>query len=170
MLSLATAMISSPALARPLIVVLAFGGDQGSEVRDLVAAALAKKYEVAHGQKLLDACDRLGITMSRGKNLAAAAAELGAVAVVGGTIRDGQLALAVYSGKTGQPLATGSVAYDGKVTRPMLGKALLLILKGLNKAPKKVGRAPAPADQAAAVPVGARHRPGRRRGQRQPDL
>ena len=147
-LTLLAGLASSPALARPLIVVLAFGGEQGTEIRDALVGALAKKYEVVHGQKLLAACDQLGITMSRGKNLATAAASLGAVAVVGGTLKEGHLVLAVYSGKTGQPLATGSVPFGGQITRPALGKALVIILKGLNKAPKKVAGA------GAAVAVG----------------
>lgn len=144
-------LAAAPAVAKPTIVVLAFGGEGGSEVRDSLVGPLEKKYEVLPGQQLLDACDQLGITMSRGKNLGAAAQQLGAVAVIGGTVKDGHLVLAVYSGKTGQPIGTGSVPCPGQLARPALAKALTVILNGLRKAPKKMpkprrggGASPAP--------------------------
>lgn len=140
-LGLATLLaVDGLAQAKRTVAVLAFGGPRGESVRGSIVRPLRKQYTIVHGQELLDACDALGIAMSRGRNLARAAKHIGAVAVVGGTISGGSLSLAVYSGKSGQPLATGRVALSrGRVSRAGLRQALSIILKGLSKAPRSVG-------------------------------
>jgi hypothetical protein len=139
--------MQASAAAKTTVVVLAFGGN-ADQPRDRIVAALQSRFRVLPGQELLDACDRLGIQMSRGANLARCAAQIGAVAVIGGSEAGGSLSLAVYSGKTGQPLATGSArASDTRA-------ALVIILRGLKAAPKHVGSAaPAPAPEPAPEPV-----------------
>jgi hypothetical protein len=126
--------------AKPIVAVLSFGSDAAEPAREALMQSLGKRYDVLDGQKLLDACDQLGITMSRGPNLAQAAAHIGAVAVVGGALKGGKLVLAVYSGKTGQPLTTGGVPCGGRLSKPNLAKALAILQRGLQKAPKRVGR------------------------------
>jgi hypothetical protein len=143
------------AVGKPLVAVLAFGGEEGEAVRQSIVEPLRKRYQVVHGQKLLDACDQLGVSMSRGPNLAKAAAHIGAVAVIGGTIKGGQLTMAVYSGKSGQPLVTGSVPCAGALSGKSLGKALALLLRGLAKAPKKVGKGPPLAPAPTPTPTGS---------------
>lgn len=150
------------AVAKRAIAVLAFGGTNAEKIRSSLTRPLRHKYEVVDGQELLDACDSLGITMTRGRNLAKAARHVGAVAVIGGAISRGYLSIAVYSGKTGQPIATGRVPCRRRLKRKSLRKALGIILKGMRKAPKRVGRrrrrrppAPAPTPTPAPAPTPA---------------
>ena len=127
----------TPASAKTTIAVLTFGGDRGASARAKLVSKLRRRYRIVSGAKILAACDDLGISLSRGKNLAQAAAAVGAVAVIGGSAGDGQLALAVYSGKTGQPLITGAVNWTNGSRRQMRA-ALTLLLRGLQRAPKRV--------------------------------
>jgi hypothetical protein len=144
------------AQAKKTVAALDFGGPGAARARASVLRPLRVKYNVQPGSRLLDACDELGISMTRGRNLAKAAQHIGAVAIIGGAVVGRSLNLAVYSGRTGQPLITGRVAVrGGRLTPRNLRKALTVILKGLRKAPKRVGRRkprPAPAPVAAPKP------------------
>ncbi|MFH1130978.1 MAG: hypothetical protein V1754_06560 [Pseudomonadota bacterium] len=73
--------------------------------------------------------------MRKGANLAKAAARLGAIAVVGGAISDGVLRLAVFSGKTGQPLKAGRIFAGNQLRGNSLRKAIKIIFAGVRKAP-----------------------------------
>jgi hypothetical protein len=149
------------AQAKRTVAALDFGGRGAARARASVLRPLRAKYIVQPGSRLLDACDELGISMTRGRNLAKAAQHIGAVAIIGGAVVGHSLNLAVYSGRTGQPLITGRVAVrGGRLTPRNLRKALTVILKGLRKAPKRVGRrrprpAPAPAPAPKPEPAGS---------------
>ncbi|MCA9670057.1 MAG: hypothetical protein KC503_30890 [Myxococcales bacterium] len=131
--------VPSPALAARTIAVLTFGGDDGASARTRIVSALSRRYTVLDGDKILDACDELGIKMSRGRNLARAAQHVGAVAVIGGRAADGRLALAIYSGADGEPIVAKAIPWGSSVR--YLRKALSVILVALAKAPKRVGKA-----------------------------
>ncbi len=143
-LALVLAGFPAQVRAEQVVAVLAFGGDDDGNVRGAVIDPLFNRYKIIHGDKVLDACDELGIPMSRGRNLARCAQKAGAVAVVGGAVQGGQLSLVVFSGKNGSVLAKGSVPCRGNLSSRNLRKALSLVLKGLRKAPKRVGRKRAP--------------------------
>jgi len=159
----ALALLPGAALAKQTVAALAFGGPGATAIRTSILRPLQKRYDILHGSQLLDACDALGISMTRGPNLARAAKHIGAVAVIGGAVTRGALSLAVYSGRTGQPLITGRVpARGGKLNTAGLRKALTIIVEGLRKAPKSVGRphrpvaapTPAPTPTPAPAPAG----------------
>ena len=95
------------------MAVLRFGGKGGNRARALIIKQLRRQFRVVDGSRLVAAAQRLGITPSRGTNLARAAQAVRARAVVGGTLAAGELAVAVYSGKSGQPVASGAVNWDG---------------------------------------------------------
>ena len=95
-------LLSTTAVAKPTIAVLAFGGKQGPSVRKRLVGSLRGQYRVIHGDKVLDACDELGISMSRGRNLSRCAQKAGAAAVVGGAVGGDILSLVIFSGKTGK--------------------------------------------------------------------
>ena len=137
------------ARAEQVVAVLAFGGDDEGNVRGAVIDPLFNRYTIIHGDKVLDACDALGIPMSRGRNLARCAKRAGAVAVVGGAVQSGKLSLVVFSGKDGQVLAKGAVPCRDRLSSRNLRKALALVLKGLRKAPKGAGGSPRPAPKPA---------------------
>ena len=127
-------LVPAPAVAKPAIAVLAFGGEDGAKVRTGLMRLLRARYNVLDGQDLLDACDELGIAMSRGPNLARAAKHIGAIGVVGGTAAGGRAAIAVYSGETGEPVLTSTLPSKNlaKLLQPV-AKAL----RGLEAAPVK---------------------------------
>lgn len=135
--------------AEQVVAVLAFGGDDEGNVRGAVVDPLFNRYNIIHGDKVLDACDELGIPMSRGRNLARCAQRAGAAAVVGGAVQGGKLSLVVFSGKDGQVLVKGSVPCRGRLSSRNLRKALSVVLKGLNKAPRARGstRRPPPPEK-----------------------
>jgi len=145
---LLAAAVLTPGLARAeqVVAVLAFGGDDEGNVRGAVVDPLFNRYTIIHGDKVLDACDELGIPMSRGRNLARCAKRAGVVAVVGGAVQGGKLSLVVFSGGNGQVLAKGAVPCRGRLAGRNLRKAINLVLKGLRKAPKgkRRGRKPPP--------------------------
>jgi hypothetical protein len=144
-LILSSAVAALIALAAPElraeVAALDFGGPGAARARASVLRPLHTKYTILSGSRLLDACDELGIHMTRGRNLARAAQHIGAVAIIGGAVVGRSLNLAVYSGQTGQALITGRVAVrDGRLTKANLRKALTIVLKGLRRAPKRVDR------------------------------
>ncbi len=141
-LALLAAALWAPARAQAgqIVAVLAFGGDDDGNVRGAVVDPLFNRYQIIHGDKVLDACDELGIPMSRGRNLARCAKKVSATAVVGGAVQGGKLSLVVFSGKNGNVLAKGSVPCRRRLSSRNLRKALSIVLKGLRKAPKRVGR------------------------------
>jgi hypothetical protein len=151
-LILTTSGICASAAARKTIVLLDFGGAQGPAARTRVLKFLKKTYNVYPGVKLLDACERLGIEMKRGRPLSLCAREIGAVAIVGGTTAAGKLHLVVYSGKTGQPLRTGAVKWGSPPSSGQISEALRTLGSGLSRAPASVEkpRRKAPPPPAAA--------------------
>ena len=124
-------LLSSTAEAGPTIAVLSFGGKQGPSVRKRLVASLKGQYRVIHGDKVLDACDELGIAMSRGRNLARCAQQAGAAAVVGGAVGGDILSLVIFSGKTGKVIKKGSVVCEGRLTASDLRDALSIVKAGL---------------------------------------
>ena len=147
-------LLSSSAMAKPTIAVLAFGGKQGPSVRKRLAASLRAQYRVIHGDKVLDACDALGIAMSRGRNLARCAQQVGAVAVVGGAVGGDILSLVIFSGKTGKVIKKGSVVCEGRLSAADLRDALSIVQAGLRKAPRRSPRtAPRPRPRPRPRPV-----------------
>ena len=132
----------APAAAKSSIAVLAFGGDRGPSVRKRLVGPLSRQYRVVHGDKVLDACDALGISMSRGRNLARCAQKAGVVAVVGGAVGGDILSLVVFSGKSGKVIGKGSVVCESRLSAADLRDALTIIAAGLRKAPRGTGAPP----------------------------
>lgn len=154
LLALGLLLFAGQAEAKPTITVLAIGGDTDETIRAGFVHMLEKRYVVLHGDRLLDACDALGIPMSRGRNLARCATEIGSVAVVGGALRQGYLSIAIYSGKTGLVLNSGTVPCADGLTTQDLRKARKILLSGLKKAPRSVGhkRPKPPPPKPAPIP------------------
>jgi hypothetical protein len=137
--SCAISIFGGTVWAKPALAVLPF--KNGDQAREAIIDQLGGRYEVVPGQELVSASERLGVSMSRGANLAQVAGEVGVVAIIGGGVRGNRLTLAVYSGKTGEPLVTGVVPFRGQLAGPSLRKAMALITRGLKKAPKKMPKA-----------------------------
>lgn len=138
LLALLLMALGAPARAeaRTKIVVLTFGGADGGAARVGLVAQLRRGYEVIDGERLIAACQGLGLEMKRGANLARGAARLGAVAVIGGSAGDGRLALAVYSGESGEPLVASAVRWH---PGGALSAAMKVLREGLQQAPAQVG-------------------------------
>jgi len=148
-----------PAEGKLPVAILLFGGEDGPAARATLVNTLSRRYEIVDGQAVLDVCDELGITMTRGRNLARAAARAGVVAVVGGAVSGGYLSLAIYSGKTGDVVSSGRVRTRGRLSAKGLRAALTVILKGLRqcptRAPKRRRPPPAPALDPTPAPAPA---------------
>jgi hypothetical protein len=132
-------VLPSLAHGKPAVAVLNMGGDDDGAARDSIVEQLDKHYEILSHDQVNKAAKELDISISVGNNLARVATHLGAVAIIGGAIKGNKLTLAVYSGKTGQPIGSGTVPYRGSFARKDLTKAMAIVTKGLRKAPKKMG-------------------------------
>jgi len=145
--------------AKTPIAVLPFGGDAGPTARATLVSTLGRRYQVVNGQAILDACDELGITMTRGKNLVRAAARAQVVGVIGGAVSGGFLSLAVYSGKNGDVVSSGRIRTGGRLNKKALRAALTVILKGLRQCPARPAKTrrprPAPTPEPAPTPAPA---------------
>jgi hypothetical protein len=130
---IALALTPGVARAGPTVVVLDFGGGDGPAARSALVSPLSRRYEVKDGAVLHQAAAKLGVVVARGSNLAKAAQRLGAVAVVGGAVGDGKLSIAVFSGESGEVVSTDRVRWRSPPGRPVLRRALMIILKGLRR-------------------------------------
>ncbi len=137
----AALLLPGEAMAKSTIAVLAFGGKKGASARKRLVSSLKGQYRVIHGDKVLDACDELGISMSRGRKLARCAQRAGARAVIGGAVGGDILSLVIFSGKTGKVVKKGSVVCEGRLSAADLRDALSIVQAGLRKVPSG-GRAP----------------------------
>jgi len=133
-----------PALARRTVSVLAFGGPTAKRARAKIVNGLRRRYKVLGANSMPQACDDLGIAMTKGRNLARCAKHIGAVAVVGGKVVGRSLTLVVFSGKTGQVLRSVRTRWSRRPKRKMVRRALRALHRGLAKAPRRVGRRRAP--------------------------
>ncbi|MCB9557422.1 MAG: hypothetical protein H6707_15045 [Deltaproteobacteria bacterium] len=143
---------SSAWAQKPTIAVLTFGGPRGPAARSAIVQRLTAHYSVLGSAELLAACDRLGIELSRGKNLAAAAREVGAFAVVGGSLKGRSLSLAIYSSHDGQPVHTARLPWRHR-SRSAGKRAIEVIETGLAKVPTLPASRPTPTPPAAPTPV-----------------
>ncbi len=130
---------SGLAEAKRAVAVLPFKGAKGEAIRNVLIKKLSNMYEVVDGQELIDASQELGISMSRGKNLSNCAKRVGVVAIVGGKARSRKLTLALYSGRSGKVIASGTIPFK-RFNRKALKRALKLIKKGMRKAPRRWGK------------------------------
>jgi hypothetical protein len=135
------------------VAVLRFGGVHGSGARAKLTRALRGKHTVLGATAVPDACSDLGIRMSKGRNLARCAQKVGAVAVIGGTTGARKLTLVIFSGKTGAVIGSGRARWSSFPSRGMVRGAMRIINRALAKAPRYVGRRPAPRRPAPRRPA-----------------
>ncbi|PIE18858.1 MAG: hypothetical protein CSA65_03920 [Proteobacteria bacterium] len=143
-IALLAIIASASAAEARKVAVLRFGGVHGSGARAKIASALRRKHSVLEATAVPDACADLGISMSKGRNLARCAQKVGATAVIGGTTKAHKLTLVVFSGKTGNVIGSGRVRWSSFPSRGMVGSAMRLINRALRKAPRFVGHRPKP--------------------------
>ena len=149
-------LLARAAQAGSPVVVLDFGGAHGPAVRATLVRALSPRHQVMGTDAIEQACRELGIQLTRGPGLARAATHAGAVAVIAGAVRDGQLGLAVFSARTGDVVSKGQLRCRARLRRPALRRALTLIISGLEQCPDPPAAArPDPAPAAPPDPVPA---------------
>lgn len=145
-LTLVFPLLASPssAAARTTICVLSFGGPNAAKARARITSGLHGSYDLLGATAVPDACAELGIPMTKGPNLARCAKRVGAAAVVGGKAAGRSLTLVVFSGKSGSVLGTINTPWSRWPSKAMVRRALRALRRTLAKAPRSVGRRPAP--------------------------
>ena len=149
----AVVLAGGAAQAQPRVAVLAFGGDGDDAVHGSISRGLRRGYEVVHGDLVLDACDALGIAMSRGRNLARCAARAQVVAVVGGAVAGGVFKYAIYSAKSGQVVKSGSVPCRRRLSGRSLSRALSAIRGAISRVPGGRTRSSRPSPAPTPAPA-----------------
>ena len=144
--------LATPALARR-VAVLRFGGVHGSGARARIARALRSRNTVLEATAIPEACEDLGIAMSKGENLARCAKKARAAAVIGGAAKARKLTLVIFSGKTGQVVKTGHVRWSAFPSAKMVRRAMRLVRRGLAKTPRTIGSTPRPTPQPTPRPA-----------------
>lgn len=122
------------AQTKRMVAVLPFENDKSS-AREVIVAQIEGQFDIIHGDQLSDACSRMNVPMEQ------CPAEVGAVAVIAGAVKGRKLLIAVYSGQTGDMLASGTVPLRGKLVGKSLSAAMAIVAEGLEKAPESVTKA-----------------------------
>jgi uncharacterized membrane protein YgcG len=129
----------SLAEARRSVAVLRFGGRYGKATRGVVVRYLKRaRFRVLSARAVPDACEALGIRLSKGANLARCAQKAGAVAVIGGIAKRRQLLLRIYSGEDGEVLANKKLRWRRRPSRRMRRRLYAILKAGLARAPRRV--------------------------------
>ena len=139
---LAVGLLAAEAKARPAIAVLTFGGAGAGSARRALMHRLRSSFKVVDGERLLDACDELGITFGQGPSLARAAQHIGVSAVIGGKLlRRRRLALAVFSAKSGRAIFSGAIRWrNRRSARAAVARLMPVLRRAAVRAPAR--RAP----------------------------